>query len=52
LIVPWLHDGKSDDVVFKVLATLPMSGLPPGGRTGFPFEMERFIKPIKKESEA
>jgi hypothetical protein len=25
----WIHDGKIDDVVFKVLAILPMTGLPP-----------------------
>jgi hypothetical protein len=52
LILPWLHDGKPDDAVFKVLATLPMTGLPPGGRTGFPFDIEEFGKLIKKESPA
>jgi len=29
LINPWLNDGKPDDAVFKVVATLPMVGLPP-----------------------
>ena len=52
LISPWLHDGKPEDTVFKVLATIPMNGLPPGGRQGLPFDVEEFRRLIKKESEA
>ena len=52
LISPWLHDGKPDDAVFKVVATLPMIGLQLGTpRQGFPFDAEELIKLIKKESE-
>ena len=53
LISPWLHDGKPDDAVFKVVATVPMVGLPPSTpRHGFPFDAEELIELIKKESEA
>jgi hypothetical protein len=54
LISPWLHDGKPDDAVFKVVATLPMTGLQPGTipRQGFPFDAEELIRLIKKESGA
>lgn len=52
LIFPWLHEGKPDDVVFKVLAALPMTGVLSSRRTGFPFDMEEFRRLIKKESEA
>jgi hypothetical protein len=53
LISPWLHDGQPDDVVFKVVATLPMIGLQLGTpRQGFPFDVEELIKLIKEESGA
>jgi hypothetical protein len=53
LISPWLHDGKPDDAVFKVVATVPMTGLQLGTpRQGLPFDAEELIKLIKKESEA
>jgi len=49
---PWIHDGKIDDAVFKALAILPMSELPPSGRGPFPFDAEELMGLIKKESEA
>jgi hypothetical protein len=49
LISVWLHDGKPENAVFKVLATMPMNGLPPGGRQGLPFDVEEFIRLIEKE---
>src|ERR1700690_3946395 len=51
LIFPWLHEGKPDDVVFKVLAALPMTGLPTSPSNGFPFDMEEFRKLIEMESQ-
>jgi hypothetical protein len=51
LISPWLHDGKPEDAVFRVLATMPMNGLPPGGRQGLPFDVEEFIRLTNKKSE-
>jgi hypothetical protein len=52
LISPWLHDGKPDDAVFKVVATVPMIGLQLGTpREGFPFDAEELVRLIKKESE-
>jgi hypothetical protein len=51
LISPWLHDGKPEDAVFKVLATMPMTGLPPGGRQGLPFDVKEFRRLINRESE-
>jgi len=50
LISPWLHDGKPEDAVFKVFATISMPGLPPGGRQGLPFDVEEFRRLINKES--
>jgi hypothetical protein len=50
LISNWLHDGKPDDAVFQVVATLPMVGLQVGTpRRGFPFDAEELIKLIKRE---
>jgi hypothetical protein len=51
LILPWLHDGKPEDALFKVLAAMPMNGLPPGGRQGLPFDVEEFRRLLNKESE-
>jgi hypothetical protein len=51
LISSWLYDGKPEDAVFKVLATMPMNGLPPSGRQGLPFDVEEFRRLIEKESE-
>jgi hypothetical protein len=52
LISPWLHEGKPDDAVFKVVATVPMIGLQLVPRDGFPYDAEDFVALIKKESEA
>ena len=49
---PWIHDGKIDDAVFKALAIVPMTGLPPSGGGPFPFDVDELIRLIKKESEA
>lgn len=49
---PWLQDGKPEDAVSNVLATMPMTGLPPGGRQGLPFDVEEFRRLINKESES
>jgi len=52
LISPWQHDGKADEAVFKVVATLPMIGLPHDTRKkGLPFDAEALVKLIKKESQ-
>ena len=52
LISPWLHDGKPDDAVFKVVATIPMIGLKLGTpREGYPFDAEELLRLIQKESE-
>jgi hypothetical protein len=53
LISPWLHEGKPDDAAFKVVATVPMTGLQLGVPSGgFPVDAEELIALIKKESEA
>jgi len=52
LISPWLHDGKPDDAVFNVVATIPMAGMQIGKPfQGFPFDAEELISLIKEESE-
>jgi hypothetical protein len=50
--LPGMHDGKTDDAVFKALAILPLTGLPRGGREGLPFDLDELIRLIQKESEA
>jgi hypothetical protein len=50
LISPWLHDGKPDDAVFKVVATLPMIGLQLVPREGLSIDAEELITLIRKES--
>ena len=53
VISPWLHEGKPDDAVFKVVATVPMTGLQLGVPSGgFPVDAEELIALIKKEFEA
>jgi hypothetical protein len=49
----WLQEGKPSDAVFKALAVLPMTGLPPGVVRESPlFDVEELIRLIQKESEA
>jgi hypothetical protein len=44
LISPWLHHGKPDDAVFKVVATFPVVRMPPGVRqAGLPLDVEELI---------
>jgi hypothetical protein len=50
--LPWLHDGRPDDAVFKALSVVPMTKMPPGGRPDLPFDVDELIKLIKKESDA
>ena len=49
---PVTPDGKPTDAVFKAFATIPMTGIPPGGGNGMPFDMYELVKTIVKESEA
>jgi hypothetical protein len=51
--LPGLTDGKPGDAVFKALAVLPITGLPPGVVRESPsFDVGELIRLIKKESEA
>ena len=48
---PWVHDGEPEEVVFKIVATIPMVELQPGVvHEGFPIDVEELIKQIKNES--
>jgi hypothetical protein len=50
LISPWLHHGKPDDAVFKVVATFPMITMQPGVRRGgLPLDVEELIRQIRNE---
>ncbi len=49
---PWIHYGKAEEVVFKIVATTPMVKLKSGVKQeGFPFDVEELIRQIKNESE-
>ena len=37
-------EGKIDDAVFKALAILPMTGMPPSGRGPFPLDAKELIR--------
>jgi hypothetical protein len=51
--LPWPREGKPGDAVFKALATVPMTGLPPGVvRKVAPFDPDELIRLIKEEPEA
>jgi hypothetical protein len=48
---PWIHDGEPEEVVFKIVATIPMVELQPGVvQEGFPIDVEQLIEQIKNES--
>jgi hypothetical protein len=50
---PWIHDGKPEEIVFKLVATIPMVRLQPGVKhSGFPFDVEELIRLIMNETEA
>ena len=50
---PGIHDGETEDAVFKALAIVPMTGRRPGVTyEGPPFDVEELIRLIKKEYEA
>jgi hypothetical protein len=51
--LPWPREGKPGDAVFKALATVPMTGLPPGVvRKVLPFDPDELIRLIKEKPEA
>lgn len=48
---PWIHDGEPEEVVFKIVATIPMVELQPGVvQEGFPIDVEELIRQIENES--
>jgi hypothetical protein len=48
---PWIHDGEPEDVVFKIVATIPMVEPQPGVmREGFPIDVEELIRQIENEA--
>src|SRR5258705_1318533 len=48
--LPWLHP-EPHDAVFKVLATMPMTGMPEGGRNIPSTEVEEMVRLVQKEYE-
>ena len=50
---PWIHDGQPEEIVFKIVATIPMIAPQPGVvHEGFPIDVEELIRQIKNESSA
>lgn len=48
---PWMHDGRPEEMIFKIVATIPMVRLQPGvKREGFPIDVEELIRQIKAKS--
>ncbi len=49
---PWIHDGEPEEVVFKIVATIPMVERPPGAvQEGFPIDVGELIRQIAAESQ-
>ena len=49
--VLWIHDGEPEEVVFKIVTTIPMVELQPGvAHEGFPIDVEELITLLKNES--
>lgn len=46
--LPWLHP-EPHDAVFKVLATIPMTGMPDGGHNIPPTDVEKLVRLVQKE---
>lgn len=46
-LIAFRHDGEVDDRVFQVMARIPLGWIPKGGRQGFPFDGEEFMKRLK-----
>jgi hypothetical protein len=50
---PWMHDGRPEQMIFKIVAKIPMVRLQPGvEHERFPIDVEELIRQIKAESEA
>lgn len=48
---PWIHDGQPEEIVFKIVATIPMVAPQPGVvHEGFPIDVEELIRQMKNES--
>ena len=48
---PWIHDGQPEEIVFRIVATIPMTAPQPGVvHEGFPIDVEELIRQIKNES--
>jgi hypothetical protein len=42
------HNGELDDRLFQVMSRIPLGWIPKGGRQGFPFDGEAFIKQLRE----
>lgn len=48
---PWLRDGQPEEIVFRVVAAIPMVAPEPGGvHEAFPIDVAELIRQIQKES--
>jgi hypothetical protein len=41
------HAGELNDRAFQVMSTIPLEWIPKGGRRGFPFDGEEFIRQLR-----
>jgi hypothetical protein len=41
------HDGKPDERVFQVMSSIPLGWIPKGGRQGFPFDGQEFMRQLR-----
>jgi hypothetical protein len=47
----WIHDGQPEEIVFKIVASIPMVAPQPGTvNEAFPIDVEELIREINKEA--
>ncbi len=47
---PWIHDGQPEEIVFKIVATIPMVAPEPGVvHEGFPIDVDDLIRQIESQ---
>lgn len=48
---PWIKEGQPEEIVFKIIATIPMAAPQPGVvHEGLPIDVEKLITQIENES--
>lgn len=47
-LAPWTKEDQLDDAVFRAIAGVPMEWIGEGGRKGWPFDVEDFVRRVRE----